>query len=462
MEQPWAVILAAGEGTRMHSALPKVLHPLCGKPLLWHVLQAAKGVTKKQVLAVGRGAEQIRDYFGAGYLYAEQEERLGTGHALQQVLPHLPTAGEVLVLCGDTPLLESDVLKTLLSYHRRQRAAATVLTASLTDPRGYGRMIRDEEGRLEKIVEEQHLAPGQQEIGEINTGCYCFDLQVLQEYLPALPRNEVKGEYYLTDLLPLLIRDGKQVGACLIDDARLALGINDRVQLAAAASYLRQKINARLMRSGVTMIDPASTYIDAGVEVGRDTVLYPQCILEGETVVGKNCRLGPGLHLVNTNLEDDVHCQQALVIDSVLKEGANVGPFVHIRPQSTIGAATRIGNFVEVKNSFIGRASKVPHLSYVGDTQMEPDVNMGAGTIVVNYDGRRKHVTHIEEGAFVGCNSNLVAPVKIGRGAFVAAGSTITGDVPSDALAICRSKQEIREGLGKRLLKRKKEENQEK
>lgn len=457
MEQPWAVILAAGEGTRMYSALPKVLHPLCGKPLLWHVLQAAKGVTKKQIPVIGRGAEQIEDYFGAEYLYVRQEKRLGTGHALQQVLPHLPAKGEVLVLCGDTPLLESNVLETLLSWHRRQGASATVLTASLIDPRGYGRVIRGEKGRVRKIVEDRHLAPGQEKLQEINTGCYCFALQALQEFLPSLPRNELKGEYYLTDLIPMLVRAGRQVESYLVTDARLALGINDRVQLAAAAAYLREKINARLMRSGVTMLDPSSVYIDAGVEVGRDTVLYPQCILEGKTLVGKNCRLGPGLHLVNARLGNGVRCQQALVIDSSLEEGAAVGPFVHIRPGSRIGAATKIGNFVEIKNSSIGQGSKVSHLSYIGDTQMEPDVNMGAGSIVVNYDGRRKHVTHIEEGAFVGCNSNLVAPVRIGRGAFVAAGSTITGDVPSDALVISRSKQEIKEGLGKRFLKGKKE-----
>ena len=461
MEQPWAVILAAGEGTRMHSALPKVLHLLCGKPLLWHVLEAAKGATKKQVLVIGHGSDLIKDYFGAEYLYVQQKERLGTGHALQQVLPHLPLAGELLVLCGDTPLLESEVLERLVSFHRRQRAAATILTASLTDPRGYGRIIRDEEGRVQKIVEDQQLAPAQEKLQEINTGCYCFALEALQEFLPSLPQNTSKGEYYLTDLIPLLLEAGRGVEAYLVADARLALGINDRVQLAVAASYLREKINARLMRSGVTMIDPATTYIDAGVEVGRDTVLYPQCILEGKTVVGENCRLGPGLHLVNTHLADSVRCQQALVMDSVLGEGADVGPFVHIRPGSKIGAVTRIGNFVEVKNSFIGQGSKVPHLSYVGDTQMGPDVNMGAGCIVVNFDGRRKHATHIEAGAFVGCNSNLIAPLKIGRGAFIAAGSTITRDVPPDALVISRSKEEIKENLGKRFLKRKKEKDQE-
>jgi bifunctional UDP-N-acetylglucosamine pyrophosphorylase/glucosamine-1-phosphate N-acetyltransferase len=462
MEQPWAVILAAGEGTRMQSALPKVLHLLCGKPLLWHVLQAARVVTKKQVLVIGRGADQIRDYFGTEYFYVEQGERLGTGHALQQVLPHLPAEGDVLVLCGDTPLLESKVLEALVAGHRRQQAAATILTASMDDPRGYGRVVRDGQGQVQEIVEDRHLTPEQENLREINTGCYCFDAQALLSFLPNLPQNKLKGEYYLTDLIPILIKAGRKVQASIIADAHLALGINDRVQLAYAASRMRENINARLMRSGVTMLDPASTYIDAEVEVGRDTVIYPHCILEGKTVVGENCRLGPGLHLVDTRVENGVSCRQGLVIESSLGEGANIGPFVHIRPGSRIGAATRIGNFVEVKNSSIGQGSKVPHLSYVGDTQMEANVNMGAGSIVVNYDGRRKHVTNIEEGAFIGCNSNLIAPLRVGRGAFVAAGSTISRDVPPDALVISRPGQEVKKGLGKKFLGRKKEKQQEK
>lgn len=461
MEQPWAVILAAGEGTRMQSALPKVMHLLCGKPLLWHVLAAVKGLTKKQVLVIGRGASQIRDYFGAGYLYAEQEQRLGTGHALQQVLPLLPAGGDVLVLCGDTPLLQSEVLGVLLARHRQQGAAATVLTATPDDPRGYGRVIRDQRGQVREIVEDRHLSPEQESIREINTGCYCFDAAALHHFLPRLPQNEIKGEYYLTDLLPLLTGAGCRVEAHLTADARAALGINDRAQLAAAAVHMRERINLRLMLSGVTMYDPASTYIDAGVEVGRDTVLYPHCIFEGKTVVGENCTLGPGLHLINTGVENGVSCRQGLVVDSFLGEGANIGPYVHIRPGSRIGPVTRIGNFVEVKNSTIGRGSKVPHLSYIGDTEMGAGVNMGAGSIVVNYDGRRKHRTQIEAEAFVGCNSNLIAPLKIGRGAFIAAGSTITRDVPPEALVVARPQEAVKKGLGKKLLQKKEKQEGE-
>lgn len=461
MEQPWAVILAAGEGTRMQSAGPKVMHLLCGRPLLWHVLGAAKVLTKKQVLVIGRGAAQIRGYFGAGYSYVEQAQRLGTGHALQQVLPQLPARGNVLVLCGDTPLLNSEMLGALLAGHRRQGAAATVLTASLSNPHGYGRVIRDERGQVREIVEDRHLCGGQERINEINTGCYCFDAQALHELLPRLPQNEVTGEYYLTDLLPLLSGAGYKVGAFLTADAQLALGINDRAQLADATAHMREKINLRLMRAGVTMLDPVSTYLDIDVTIGRDTVLYPHCIFEGKTVVGENCTLGPGLHLINAAVGNGVTCRQGLVTDSFLGEGANIGPYVHIRPGSNIGAVTRIGNFVEVKNSTIGAGSKVSHLSYIGDTQMEDGVNMGAGSIVVNYDGRRKHLTRIGAGAFVGCNSNLIAPLKIGRGAFIAAGSTITRDVPPEALVIARPPEEVKKDLAKKLLQGKKKKQGE-
>ncbi|NLJ55841.1 MAG: bifunctional UDP-N-acetylglucosamine diphosphorylase/glucosamine-1-phosphate N-acetyltransferase GlmU [Firmicutes bacterium] len=453
MEQPWAVILAAGEGTRMQSAGPKVMHPLCGRPLLWHVLEAARVLTKKQVLVTGRGAALLKDYFGDGYTYVEQAERLGTGHALQQVLPQLPAGGDVLVLCGDTPLLDSEVLGALLADHRRQGAAATVLTAALGNPHGYGRVIRDERGRVQEIVEDRHLRAGQEKINEINTGCYCFAAQALHALLPRLPQNKVTGEYYLTDLLPLLKEAGHRVAAFLTVDAQSALGINDRAQLAVAAARMRERINRRLMLAGVTMLDPETTYLDVDVAVGRDTVLYPHCIFEGQTVVGENCVLGPGLHLVNTAVENDVTCRQGLVIDSSLGAGANIGPYVHIRPGSSIGAETRIGNFVEVKNSSIGKGSKVPHLSYIGDTQMEESVNMGAGSIVVNYDGRRKHLTQIEAGAFVGCNSNLIAPLKIGRGAFIAAGSTITRDVPPGALVVARPQEKVKKDLAKKFLK---------
>jgi bifunctional UDP-N-acetylglucosamine pyrophosphorylase/glucosamine-1-phosphate N-acetyltransferase len=457
MQQPRAVILAAGEGRRMKSSLPKVLHPLCGRPILWYVIQSAKAVTSEQLLVIGHGAEQVRSYLGEGFLYVEQRQQLGTGHALQQVLPYLPDRGEILVLCGDTPLLDKEVLEQLVLIHRRQGAAATVLTAHMEEPRGYGRIIRDKQERIIAIMEELHLAPEQKKVQEINTGSYCFDLQALKRFLPFLPQNTLKGEYYLTDLIPLLVEAGFKVESYKIEDPRQALGINDRLQLAWAASRMREKINAALMRSGVTMIDPATTYIDSGVEVGRDTVIYPQTILEGRTKVGENCRLGPGLHLIDTLVGDGVTCRQSVVLESVLQDGAVVGPFAHIRPGSVIGSGAKIGDFVEIKNSTIGRGSKVPHLSYVGDTQMGPAVNMGAGSIVVNFDGRNKHATSIGEGAFIGCNSNLVAPLNIGSGAFVAAGSTITRDVPPGSLAISRSKQEIKEGVGMRFLQHKKE-----
>jgi bifunctional UDP-N-acetylglucosamine pyrophosphorylase/glucosamine-1-phosphate N-acetyltransferase len=441
----------------MKSSLPKVLHLLCGRPMLWHVIQSAKAVTSEQLLVIGHGAEQVKGYFGEEFLYVEQRQQLGTGHALQQVLPYLPATGEVLVLCGDTPLLENEVLEQLVSFHRREGAAATVLTAQMEEPRGYGRIIRDKQGRVQKIVEELHLTSEQKTVQEINTGSYCFDLQALKRFLPSLPQNALKGEYYLTDLIPVLVEAGFKVESYKIEDALQALGINDRLQLSWAASRMREKINTALMRSGVTMIDPATTYIDTGVEVGRDTVIYPQTILEGKTKVGENCRLGPGLHLVDTLVGARVTCRQAVVLESILQDGAIIGPFAYIRPGSTIGAGAKIGDFVEIKNSSIGQGSKVPHLSYVGDTQMGPGVNMGAGSIVVNFDGRHKHATSIGEGAFIGCNSNLVAPLSIGSGAFIAAGSTVTRDVPPGSLAISRSKQENKEGLGKRFLEKKKE-----
>ncbi len=455
MEKPWVVILAAGAGTRMNSTLPKVMHPLCGRPLLWHVLAAAREVSEDQLIVTGFGSRQVEEYFGEGYFYARQEQQLGTGHALQKALAHLPEKGEALVLCGDTPLLEGSLLKKLLDHHRKNNAAATVLTAILEDPTGYGRVMRNAEGGVEGIIEELDAGTEQKAVREINTGGYCFDLGALKKLLPDLPINAQKGEYYLTDLLPLMRRLGLRVEAYPAADPRLALGINDHVQLSEAAAIMRQRINGRLMAAGVAMIDPACVYIDAGVEVGRDTVIYPQTILEGETKVAEGCRLGPGSHLVDTQVEAGVVCRQSVVFESRLSAGALVGPFAHIRPGSVIGPGAKIGDFVEIKNSTIGRGSKVPHLSYVGDARMGSGVNMGAGCIVVNYDGTKKHATTIEEGAFIGCNSNLIAPLTVGQGAFVGAGSTISRDVPPGALAISRSKQENKDGLAGRLLRKK-------
>ncbi len=454
MQRPWAVILAAGEGTRMHSSRPKVMHYLCGRPMLWYVLEAARTVTERQLVVVGRGAGQIKEYFGEGCLYVEQQERLGTGHALLQALALLPDAGELLVLCGDTPFLQPSVLQALLECHRREQAAATVLTAELVDPTGYGRVLRSEGGAVKEIVEELHATPAQRAVREINTGSYCFELAALKRCLPRLPANPVKKEYYLTDLLPLLAAEGYHLAAFMLEDAFSALGVNDRAQLARAAARLRERINTALMLEGVTLLDPAAVYIDYGIKVGPDTVIYPQTILEGDTAVGKECVLGPGTHLIDSKLKDRVICRQSTLWQATVEEGASIGPFAYLRPGSLIGPEAKIGDFVEIKNSSIGRGAKIPHLSYVGDASVGPDVNMGAGSIIANYDGRRKHRTNIEAGAFIGCNSNLVAPLTVGAGAFIAAGSTITRHVPPGSLSLSRAPQQIKEGLAHKFLKK--------
>lgn len=457
MQNTRTVILAAGEGTRMYSSRPKVLHNLCGRPMLWYVLAAAQAVTEEQVLVIGKSGEEVRQYFGDKLCYAEQRERLGTGHALMQALPQLPSAGEVLVLCGDTPLLEGELLQQLLTYHRERQATATVLTAELEDPSGYGRVIRAADGQVREIVEALHATAAQQQVREINTGAYCFELAALHKHLPSLSPNLQKQEYYLTDLLPLLAGAACRVEAFKLADPFPALGINDRAQLAQATFKLRERINNRLMRAGVTMLDPATTYIDYEVEVGRETVIYPQTILEGQTEVGENCLLGPGTHLVDSVLKNDISCRQSTVLESVVEDGAKIGPYAYIRPESVIGPEVKIGDFVEIKKSTIGRGSKVPHLTYVGDAEIGPGVNMGAGSIVVNYDGKHKHQTIIGKGAFIGCNSNLVAPLTVGNGAFIGAGTTVTRNVPPDSLTIARTPQKNKEGFARRFLENNKE-----
>jgi len=453
--QTCAVILAAGAGTRMKSRLPKVMHPLCGKPMLWHVSRAAGAVTDKKVAVIGAGSEQVRDYFGEEFIYVLQEQQLGTGHALQQALSHLPQEGQVLVLCGDTPLLQGQTLQEMMDFHRAHKASATVLTAVLDDPGGYGRIVRDASGKVRAIVEQPDASPEELAIGEINTGSYCFEAGALQKYLPRLQPNPRKGEYYLTDLLPHMLEAGLTVEAFVLPESRQALGINDRLQLSRAAELMRKRINEELMLSGVTMPDPSSCYIDASVTIGMDTIIYPQTILEGETRVGENCRLGPGTHLQDSSVGNGVTCRQSVVVESSIGDGSQVGPFAYLRPGSNIGEQVKIGDFVEVKNSTIGKGSKVPHLSYVGDASIGAGVNMGAGSIVVNYDGRRKYRTDIEDGAFIGCNSSLISPLSVGKGAFIGAGSTITRDVPAGSLTLSRSPQEVKENLAERFLGKK-------
>ncbi len=436
-----ALILAAGEGTRMNSDLPKVLHKLCGKTMIGHVLDALKPVVEKSIVIIGHKAEEVRATIGEEVTYAYQYQQRGTGHAVNQALDSIPEEGDVLIVCGDTPLLTQDIFEELLSFHKSEGCAAVVLTANLDNPYGYGRIIRDKTGKVTKIIEEKDASEDERMVREINTGTYCVNAQLLRKTLDLISNDNEKGEYYLTDLVEILKSHQKKVCAFKIDDFFLAQGINTRVQLSEAEAVLRKRINEKLMLEGVTMVDPASTYIDVEVKVGKDTVIMPQTIVQGRTCIGERCVIGPQSRLVDSTLADEVTFQNSIILESIVEGEANIGPFAYIRPESRICRGAKVGDFVEIKKSQIGAGSKVPHLSYVGDTTVGQKANLGAGTIIVNYDGVTKHPTYIEDGAFVGCNSNIIAPVVIGEGAYVVAGSTIKDDVPKNALAIGRTAQ---------------------
>lgn len=446
-----AVILAAGEGTRMKSAIPKVLHKLGGKTMLEHILEALKPVTTQNVVVVGHKAREVREVIGEGTAYAYQLEQLGTGHAVAQALDFIPEEGEVLIVCGDTPLLTTEIFRELLDFHRKEKCAATVLTAVLEEPFGYGRIIRDEKGKVIKIVEEKDASLQEKKVHEINTGTYCVQAYRLKKVIQNISPENHKGEYYLTDLVELLARQGQKVSGMKIKDFVLAQGINNRIQLAKAAEIMRRRINEKLMLQGVTMIDPSSVYVDIDVEIGKDTVILPQTIIEGSSNIGEGCIIGPHSRLVNVFLGDEVIVQNSVLLDSSVGDKANIGPFAYIRPETKIGPGVKVGDFVEIKKSEIAEGSKIPHLSYVGDSTIGKKVNLGAGTIIVNYDSVNKHRTVIEDEAFIGCNSNLIAPVHIGKGAYVGAGSTINDDVPRDALALARSFQVNKLNAARRL-----------
>ena len=446
-----AVILAAGEAKRMRSARPKVLHRLCGRLLIEFPVRACRSIGAPIVLVVGRAADDVRAAVpGTDVSFVEQKERLGTGHAVLQAREACPDTGTLLVLPGDAPLLSVETLGRLVDHHRVTGAAATILSVEVDDATGYGRVVRDGT-RPVGIVEHRDATPAQRAIREIGTSVYCFDAH---RFWPALaqvtPQNE-QGEYYLTDAIGILHREGHRIEALCIPGADEGLGINDRKQLAQVAGLLRVRILDRLMADGVGVIDPATTYVDAGVQVGADTVLYPGVVLEGQTVIGGGCTIGTGCHVSSSRIGDEVTLKPYSVLyDSVVEEGAELGPFCHLRPASHVGPGAKIGNFVELKKSRIGRGAKVPHLSYVGDATVGARANLGAGTITCNYDGVTKSETQIGDGAFIGSNAILVAPLSVGDGAYVAAGSVITKNVPADALAVARGRQEMREGWAAR------------
>jgi bifunctional UDP-N-acetylglucosamine pyrophosphorylase/glucosamine-1-phosphate N-acetyltransferase len=445
------VVLAAGEGKRFRSALPKPLHPVAGRPLLWHVLAAAAPLkADRTVVDVGNGADQVTaavEGFELGPVdFAVQADQRGTGDALATAVPLLD--GDVMVLSGDTPLVSTALLERLLEAHRSARATVTLVTCVLDDPTGYGRVLRDAGGAVAGVVEERDASPDQRRLHEVSAGLYVFRRPALDGLAELRPDND-QGEYYLPDLVPLVLAGGGGV-ATTEAPAEEARGVNDRVELAEVGAVLRRRLLERLMRAGVTVSDPATTYVDADVEVGQDTVLEPLTFLEAGTRVGARCRLGPNVRLRACAVGDDATISQTVAIASAIGPRAVVGPFASLRPGSDLAEASKVGTFVEVKNSVLGPGSKAPHLSYLGDADIGAGVNVGAGTVFVNYDGQRKHRTTVGDGAFIGSDTMLVAPVTVGSGAQTAAGSTITKDVPPDALAIERSDQRTIEGWAAR------------
>ena len=444
-----SIVLAAGQGKRMKSALPKPLHRLCGQPMLSHVLAAMRPLgPQPQVVVIGMGAEQVRAACtDSDVAWAVQEQQLGTGHAAscaKEVLGDF--SGDVLVTCADIPLVQVETWERVLAEHRRQGAAATIVTALFRDPTGYGRVIRDENELVRRIVEEADCDEITRGINEGNVSVYCFRAPALFDALTKLRPNNEQGEYYLTDVVEVLVDSRRKVIPVLADPEEV-MGINDRVHLARAERILRTRTNRRAMLEyGVTLIDPEATYLDSEVVIGRDTVIYPGAVLAGRTRVGENCTIGAHVLIEDCEIGDGTCVRHGSVVrESVVGAGVTIGPFAHIRDHSTVGNGTRVGGG-EVVRSRLGERVNDLHFSYLGDTTVGDGANIGAGAITCNYDGRRKNPTIIEDGAFIGSDACLIAPVTIGAGAYVAAGSVVTKDVPPDALALGRSHQENKEG----------------
>jgi bifunctional UDP-N-acetylglucosamine pyrophosphorylase/glucosamine-1-phosphate N-acetyltransferase len=450
------IILAAGLGTRMKSATIKILHRAAGRPIIDYVLDlAAEICDRPPVMVIGHQREAVQKQIGDRARYAVQEQQLGTGHAVMQAMSLLGRDGvagkRVLILSGDVPLTRPETLRRLIAEHEKSNNALTLLTMKLDDPAMYGRVVRDDNDAVMRIVEAKDASDDEKKIAEVNAGIYVFDGERLFENLSNLSTDNAQGEYYLTDLLGMLRNAGHRVGAVVVDDPIEAHGVNSRSDLATVESAIQRRVIAKLMRDGVTFRNPDTVVIDSTVSIGADTVVYPFVTLEGRTKIGEGCVVEPGVHLINVTVGDDVHLKTGTVAeDAIIEDEASVGPYAHLRPGSQLGRHVKIGNFVETKKAVFGEGAKASHLSYIGDAEVGANVNIGAGTITCNYDGVRKHKTVIEDGAFIGSDSQLVAPVRIGKGAYVGAGSTITKDVPPEALALSRTPQKTIAGWADR------------
>lgn len=404
------------------------------------------------ITVVGFGAEKVQEQLGSDSHYVVQKEQLGTGHAVQQADDILADKeGTTVVVCGDTPLLTAETLQKLLDHHEAQHAKATILTAHAEEPHGYGRVIRGGNGQVERIVEQKDASEEEQAIQEINTGTYCFDNALLFDALKNVSNDNVQGEYYLPDVVEILKDRGETISAYQTPEFSESLGVNDRVALAKAEKLMKARINEKHMRNGVSLIDPDQTYIGPDVTIGQDVTIYPGTVIEGTTTIENDAVVGPHTTISNCYIGSETTIKQSAASDSRIGNRVQIGPFAHIRPQSELGNDVKVGNFVEVKKASFGDGSKASHLSYIGDAEVGSGVNIGCGTITVNYDGQNKHLTTIEDDAFIGCNSNLIAPVTVGQGAYVAAGSTINKDVPSEALSIARSRQTNKEGYANKM-----------
>jgi bifunctional UDP-N-acetylglucosamine pyrophosphorylase/glucosamine-1-phosphate N-acetyltransferase len=437
----------------MKSKLYKVLHPVCGKPMVGHVLDALRATNAaRTVVVVGHGAEAVQSYLGDSIQYALQAQQLGTGHAVLQAKEQLADLeGTTVVICGDTPLVKTETLQAMVALHERSGAAATLLTALFDNPTGYGRIVRGADGRVERIVEQKDCTPEEAAIQEINAGTYVFSNRKLFAALAQVKNDNAQGEYYLTDVIGILRAQGDAAQAYCTTDADESLGVNDRVALAEAERLMRARINRAHMIEGVTIVDPASTYIEAGVTIGPDTVVHPGTVLRGRTAIGADCVIGPGADITDSTLGNGVTVKHSVLLEAVVGAESSVGPFAYLRPGAKLGQDVKVGDFVEIKNATLGDGAKVSHLAYVGDAAIGKNVNFGCGAITVNYDGFNKQLTVVEDDAFVGSNTNLIAPVRIGKGAYVVAGSTITHDVPEGDLAIARERQTNKSGYADKM-----------
>jgi len=439
------VILAAGEGTRMRSELPKVLHPVLGRPLVWHAVHTLNQVTEvKPIVVVGYGAETVKQVIGEAADYVYQKQRLGTGHAVMQTVEMLKGQTDyVLVSYADMPLLSRDTFNRIVETQLQHDGPITMLTNIVDDPRGFGRVIRDGEGNVKAIVEEVDCQPEQLEIRELNTGVYCFKADWLWGALQRIPLSP-KGEYYLTDLVGIAVSEGLNVEACAIIDPAEVIGINTRVHLAEATAFMQARVNRQLMLDGVTIVDPKTTYIEVGVTVGQDTVIWPNTHLQGDTHIGKDCTIGPNTYVRDTKIGDRCQIFASVLEKALLEDEIDIGPFGHLRKGAHLAKGVHMGNFGEVKNSYLGPGTKMGHFSYLGDATLIGNVNVGAGTITCNYDGKNKNPTEIGENAFIGSDTMLVAPVKIGKGARTGAGAVVTKDIPPNTLAVGVPARKIR------------------